>query len=327
MLLESLGAIGIATAVAASLAAVTLQLRADRKLDYAISCIINAQAELLSRVLPSLDNCGRIEQSLVASFTTTRDRLDLVHLAVESMMMQSVRPRSINLYLSDRIGRDEIPHCLARLCTDSPAGLVIHFVPDVGPHTKLIYALQEFPDDCIVTFDDDVIYPSNTVDTLFRAHRMHPRAIVANWAREIPLDRRGRPAYIKKGRLLTPETLVSNLNQKARSTRPSHRAFAYGSGGVLYPPRALDSRVFDVECFRRLCPTEDDIWFKAMAILAGTPVVPTNLGIRLRHHNVRGSQATALRHQNHGAMKDNNEKQMRAVFAEFGLGSRLNQMN
>ncbi len=327
MLLETIGAIGIAAAIAAALVAVRLQVRADRKLDYAINCVINAQAELLSHALPGLDIHGRIEQSLVASITTTRDRLDLVHTAIESMMMQSVRPRSINLYLSDQIGRDQIPHSLARLCTIRPAGLVIHFVPDVGPHTKLIYALQEFPGDSIVTFDDDMIYPSNMVDCLLRTHRVHPRAIVANWAREIPLNRRGRPAYIKKGRLLTPQTLCSNLNQKASLARPSHRALAYGSGGVLYPPHALDSRVFDVECFRRLCPTEDDVWFKAMAILAGTPVVPTNLGIRPRHHNVRGSQITALRHQNHDSGKGGNEKQMRAVFAEFDLGSRLRRMN
>jgi hypothetical protein len=323
MLLEILGATCIATVLAVSLAVVKLLLRVDRRIDYAIYEGINARAEILSHLLPSLELTGRIEPSLVASLTTTRDRLDLVHAAIQSMMMQTVRPRCINLYLSDRITQEEIPCSLARLRDIAASGLAIHFVPDVGPHTKLIYALQQFPDDLIVTFDDDLIYPSNTVDCLLRTHRRHPHAIVANWAREIPQDRRGRPGYIKKGRLLTPETLCINLNQKVHAAQPSHRAFAYGTGGVLYPPGALDPRVLDVDSLRRLCPTEDDIWFKAMAMLAGTPVVPTNLGIRPKLHNVRGSQATALRHLNHDASKNHNRQQMRAVFAEFDLGSRL----
>ena len=318
MLLAYLCFLAMIICIVVSVISLKLLLRFDRKLDYTINNIVNSQAEILSHSLTNLDVHGRAEVALVASITTTKDRIDLVHMAIQSIMMQSVRPRSINLYISDQIEQKDVPYSLARLCE---SGLNIHFVPDVGPHTKLVYALRQFPDDIIVTFDDDIIYPSNALDCLLKTHRKYPNAITANWAREIPIDWLGRPKCIKKGKLLTPASLSKSVNQKPHSSRPGHRAFAYGTGGVLYPPGALDSRVQDVETFRILCPTEDDIWFKAMAILAGTPVVPTNLGIKPRHHNVRGSQFSALRHQNY--KNSRNREQMRAVFDAFDLSVHL----
>ena len=320
MFLAFFSAVGIIICFATSVICVKLVLQLDRKLDYAINNIFHSQAEILSYSLSALDIHGRVEPSLVASVTTTRDRLNLVHVAIQSIMMQSVRPCSVNLYISDEIEEKDIPCSLIRL---RQWGLFIHFVPDVGPHTKLIYALQQFPNDMIVTFDDDMIYPSNALDCLLKTHRKYPHAIAANWVREIPFDWRGRAKCIKKGRLLTPASLCNSVNQKAYSSRPSHRAFAYGTGGVLYPPHALDPRVQDVDAFRTLCPTEDDIWFKAMAILAGTPVAPTNLGIKPKHHNVRGSQFTALRHQNY--KNSRNQQQMRAAFEAFDLLDHIKQ--
>jgi hypothetical protein len=293
-------------------------IRHDQKLHYIINNIVNSQAELSSNFLANSNVHGRTDSSIVASLTTLKDRLDFVHTAVESVIMQTIRPRIINLYISDTIQEKDIPYSLGRL---REFGLLIHFVPDVGPHTKLIYALRDFPEDLIFTFDDDVIYPSNTIACLLGVHKKYPDAIAANWAREIPLDRHGRPKCIKKGKLLTPATLTRSVNQGAHTAIPSHRAFAYGTGGVLYPPKALDPRVQDISAFKQLCPTEDDIWFKAMAILAGTPVVPTNLGIQPKHHVVRGSQMTALRHQNY--KKNRNQEQMNAVFEKFALADRL----
>ena len=54
---------------------------------------------------------------------------------------------------------------------------------------------------------------------------------------------------------------------------PDPRALmAIGAGGVMYPPGALDSQVQDVRLFLEICPKSDDLWFKAMGLLAGTCV-------------------------------------------------------
>jgi len=90
---------------------------------------------------------------------------------------------------------------------------------------------------------------------------------------------------------------------------------------VLYPPGSLHESVFDVSLFKKLCPKEDDIWFKAMSLLNKTPVVVTNLGINPLHHCITGSQKEALRHHNHGFSQ--NQKQMTSVFSHFDLYKQL----
>ena len=178
-------------------------------------------------------------------------------------------------------------------------GLEIRQVPDVGPHTKLIYAWREFRDYPIVTFDDDMVYPIPTLQCLYDSHVQHPTAIVGNWARELAFDRDGEVVGVRHGRLLTPPLLEENVEVNRHIREPSLLAFAYGTGGVLYPPNSLDDRVDDVELAQKLCPKEDDIWFKAMSLLKGTRVLPTSLGITPPHHSLLGTQGVALRHDNH----------------------------
>lgn len=308
-------------AAALSGAALLLVAKLGKKTDYAINTVINAQAETLASLFDHATPYGRVQPDVVVSMTTIRNRLDLVHVAVQSIVFQSVRPRVITLYLSDEISEAEIPANLERLAR---FGLKIRFVRDVGPHTKLIYALHDFPTDRIITVDDDIYYPSNMIETLLKTHERYPHAIVGNWAREIPFRRNGTVDCIKKGKLLTPTTLCTDVDQKANKAKPGFRVYPYGTGGVLYPPGALDPQVQDVELFTRLCPTEDDVWFKAMALLKGTPTAPTNLGIKPKHHNVRGSQIVALRHQNYLAKRQ--QSQLQAVMNHFGLLARIREL-
>ena len=41
---------------------------------------------------------------------------------------------------------------------------------------------------------------------------------------------------------------------------------------MLYPPHCLYRDVSEVKLFQRLAPNADDLWFWAMAVMAGTPV-------------------------------------------------------
>jgi poly(ribitol-phosphate) beta-N-acetylglucosaminyltransferase len=285
-----------------------------QRLDFLLNTMNNVHAELASLVLAPGVVGGQVSDALVCSLTTLEGRLPFVHIAIESILLQTVRPRSVELYLSDRVSPDAIPPALDRLRT---LGLTIHFVPDVGPHTKLIYALADFPDTVIVTIDDDICYPSNTLSTLLHTADRFPGTVVGNWARRLTLDRNGKVIGVRDGALLTPPSLYKAVEQAQHDGRPSARTFCYGTGAVLYPPCALDARVQNVEAFQRLCPTEDDIWFKAMALLKGTLAVHTGLGIDPAHHTVRGTQARALRHVNH--VGDRNAAQMRAVFDAYDL--------
>ena len=44
------------------------------------------------------------------------------------------------------------------------------------------------------------------------------------------------------------------------------------AGGILYPPGALNSQITDYELALKLAPKNDDLWFKAMALLNNTTI-------------------------------------------------------
>lgn len=48
--------------------------------------------------------------------------------------------------------------------------------------------------------------------------------------------------------------------------------FLTGGAGTLFPPHSLPNEVLNKEKNMELCPYADDVWFKAIAILNGTPI-------------------------------------------------------
>jgi hypothetical protein len=101
---------------------------------------------------------------------------------------------------------------------------------------------------------------------------------------------------------------------------PSHYLFPTGVAGVLYFPGSLHSDATRRELFHRLCPTNDDIWFKAMALLNRTPAKKIRYrSLTLRH--VPGTQRVALVRGN--VRGGANDAQCRRVFDYYGLDKYL----
>jgi glycosyltransferase involved in cell wall biosynthesis len=291
------------------------------KVDLAINSINNSAIQLTSAILTPASNLLNGNPDILVSLTTLPHRLPLIHLAIESIFSQTVLPGRIVLWITDRIESGN--YLTPQLESLVARGLEIRKVEDVGPHTKLIYSLKEFSEKNIITVDDDIIYPINAISCLWEQHTNYPNAVICNWARELTFDSAGKVRGVRSGKLLTPPLLESEIEQALSfEGKPNLLAFPYGTSGVLYPPKALNSRVFEVETFRQLCPKEDDIWFKAMGLLNRTPVVVTNLGINPIHHCITGSQSKALRHDNHGM--SHNSVQMEKVFSYFALNKLIN---
>ena len=181
-------------------------------------------------------------------------------------------------------------------------GLEIRFVEDVGPLTKIIYALKEFPDCLIANCDDDTFYPRDWLAQLLAAHARYPDCIICHRTRKVTFDKDG--------------ALLPYLNWKlVDSTEPSLFVFPVCVMGILYPPRSLHSEVFNIAAFRKLCPKADDIWMKAMSLLAGT-----------RCHNlapfpalfplISGTQEKSLWSENKFG---GNDTQLQAVIGHYDL--------
>ncbi len=218
---------------------------------------------IMSGNLRRVSALAPLQPRVTVSLTTFGHRIRWAHYAIASIMIQTVRPERIVLWLPPAL---ESPARWPRMLRElTHLGLEIRSVPDLGPATKLLPALREFPDDVIITIDDDQIYDHECLDRLLCAHRRHPQAVCANWCEAVGLNSRGELVKIRKSEF-----------GPADGPRPD--LLAKGMAGVLYPPGCMNPAVMDTDLLMKLSPKADDLWFKAMQMLKGTPVVSTHKG-------------------------------------------------
>lgn len=127
-------------------------------------------------------------------------------------------------------------------------------------YTKLIPALKLFPNDILVTADDDVYYNPQWLEKLYDSYINNKRSIHCHRIHRIILDETQKPLSYLQWEFFSNQMNESFLN------------FLTGVGGVLYPPHSLHPNVLKHELFQRLAPHADDIWFWAMAVLNHTKI-------------------------------------------------------
>jgi hypothetical protein len=238
---------------------------------------------------------------VVVTLSTIAKHLDhKVDLAIASLLTQKFRPDRVILWLSDTLENQPLPENFRYL---QKAGLEVQYRKDVGPQTKLLYALQEYPDCLVVSADDDMFYPSNWLSDLYASYQPAPHYIHCHRAHLMRKDEHGKLLPYQRWNWLSPGVLG-----------PSHWLFATGVGGILYPPNSLSPEVFNVEAFRQLCPLADDVWFKAMALLQDTPVKKV-APYAQQPLVIRGSQEERLTVPN----ITRNDLQLQATFDAYDL--------
>lgn len=174
-------------------------------------------------------------------------------------------------------------------------------------YKKLIPTARSHPDRTIVTVDDDVLYPADWLEGLLDAHARDRHSIYGYRGTEIGLSRDGR--------------LVPYAEWRPASLRSSPaRVLLTGVGGILYPAGSLPEVAYDASLAMDLCPTADDMWFKAMALLGETTTkqvtdLPTDFP------TIPWSQQVSLRVKNVGTGA--NERQLMRVIDHFGLHEQL----
>jgi hypothetical protein len=99
-----------------------------------------------------------------------------------SLLNQTVLPDRIILWLA---GGTLIPPILKDL---TKKGIEIKFCEDLKSYKKLIPALKQFPNDVLITVDDDVYYPENWFEQLKTAYDNDKTRIYAHRIHEISFD-------------------------------------------------------------------------------------------------------------------------------------------
>lgn len=131
---------------------------------------------------------------------------------------------------------------------------------------KLLPTIQKYPNDVIVTMDDDLSYDDQCVKELVEMYEKNPECIIAQ---EI------NPAIYRNGYLFYVNTIDIKLMQKEYGKYLTH--------SCLFPPHVFDdTEVFDYDKMMKLTHgTHDELWFWEQTTLKGIKVIGLDWTISL----------------------------------------------
>lgn len=236
------------------------------------------------------------------SLTSFPARIEEVSYTIETIFSQSVKADNITLWLSlNQFPDQKIPNSLE---LQKKRGLNIVFVDDdLRSHKKYYYAFKNQTNNLVITFDDDVFYPKNTIESLINAHKKFPTAVICN---------RGHKINFKNGVVQK----YKNWSHNYFSKKPSLLAVPTGVGGVLYPPNSYHQDIFDSNTFKKICLFADDLWLKIHTIRNNTKVMSLRTYSR-DFINVGQSQNFKL--VQHNALEGGNDIQFENLLKHYNL--------
>lgn len=205
-------------------------------------------------------NMLKRKDNIVVSLTSYPERFKYIGVCLKSLVIQSCKPDKIIVFLGNDSKEDDITddmHSFEKYGVE----FRIDEKMNLMPHKKYFYAMQEFPNSIIVTADDDVIYPRDWLESLYRSYQKYPNSISA---RRVHLMKRNEWGLVPYDHW---------EDQCRRIDKPSMSLIATGNSGVLYPPHCLGNDAFDVAAIQKLCLRADDIWLKCMEVKNKIPVV------------------------------------------------------
>lgn len=203
--------------------------------------------QLPDNMLQSIDGTN-----IIVSMTSYGYRVEKTcPYAIYSILQQDRLPNRVVLNIDKEKWNDKnIPALLKKL---QQVGVEINYTQDIGPHTKFIPTLQKYPDDIIITADDDVYYDRGMITELYICFEQTDKTSV--------VCREGKSIVRKNGRIIKYSDLPHIKEAKGTDEK-----LPFGVGGVLYPPHIFGDEIFNLKAMRQLAPKADDIWFSAMEL-------------------------------------------------------------
>lgn len=197
---------------------------------------------------------------LIISLTSFPARINTAHLAINTLLRQTLKPDRVILWLAESQfpqKEKDLPEDILKLFN---FGLEIKWCEDFKSYKKLLPALQEFPNDIIVTADDDIYYETDWLETLYKSYEKH-NCIICQRPRRLYLDKNNK---IK--------VYSCRKSEGMDLSKPDYFNQMLGGTGCLYPPHSLYKDVLNYNIANELLPTNDDIYFWAMAVLNNTKI-------------------------------------------------------
>lgn len=201
----------------------------------------------------------------VVTLTSFPGRFKSLHLVLDSIFNQTVRPKKVILYLaiSEIKNINWIPGNIKKF---TKKGLeIVALEKNYFQYNKFYFASEINQDQPIITVDDDVIYPSVMIEKLLEFHKKYPNCVIANRAHEITYNDKGiMEPYVKWKKEIVKD-------------KPSHELLATGVGGVLYPVGFINKYCKNTNDIMRTSAYADDVWLKITALKNNIEIMTTDL--------------------------------------------------
>ena len=248
-------------------------------------------------------NTEKRDESYTVSLTSFPARIEYVHIAIETIMRQTFKPDRIILWLAEsQFPEKKLPDSLTRL---ESRGLTIRWCDDLRSHKKYHYVFREYPESNIILMDDDIFYPRDTIKKLVKLHKKYPRDIVCVSAQVVAPALSALPSVWPTAEL-----------GKRYISCPHIQAFS--GAGSLFPAKWYPAELFNKEKAMTLAGSADDLWLKAISLLAG---VKTTMVYPLRGFpvDIQIQNNETLFSVNGGHGENINDAVWQALITEYGL--------
>lgn len=245
---------------------------------------------------------------IIVSLTTYGKRIYDVHLTIESLFRQTIKPSKIILWLAENeFNQKNIPCMLKNL---QRKGLEIGFCKDLKSYKKLIPTLKKYPDDVIITVDDDIIYSFDLIEKLIHKHEKNKTSIIASRAHKYKLK---------------SEKEFFSYNKWEKEVKEDKNLFLTSGAGTLFPPKVFDKDFFDISKIFELSPFADDIWINAMLLKNNKKIILIDEERKYleKHVLIKTGQDIALHLINLGQSR--NDTQLKSVFDYYNLWIKLKE--
>ena len=202
------------------------------------------------KYFPEIENIIKLRQNkIIACFTSYYKRFDFLNDVINSIKNQTKLPNRIILFLS-KLDKKKFNLNISGID-------IIEIGKDIRPHNKYYYPMELFKEYAIITFDDDIIYSKDMIESLFNNYIEHPNIVSGR-----------RSHLIKYKNNNEIESYYNWVYEQKRNFKPDFNIFLTAVGGIIYPPDILNINEKDIPLINEVITT-DDILVKYFEINKG----------------------------------------------------------
>lgn len=108
-------------------------------------------------------------ERVIVSLTTWRARIRNIPVVLDTIFEQTKNPDKVILNLAFD---EEVPVEIQNYIENR--SIEVFRVPDTKVYKKLIPTLRRYPNDCVISIDDDYLYPNTMIEDFWNTHLKYP---------------------------------------------------------------------------------------------------------------------------------------------------------